>query len=180
MNLKTIAEDSSISFYDHQERTITLDRPFLIAVFLEFHNESLNYLHFNELVLRAYKKLGWNIDEESSSDLENKELLAQAFDSLRRAGSIQVQLNKPCWVIEPGTYPVASPLVRVDAMNQDVTVSLHHKNIQLDDKKLCDLLVALDGTYNRDNLIEIFKGKLTVQELDELLFFAAENGMLMS
>jgi hypothetical protein len=66
---------------------------------------------------------------------------------------IELKAHEPTFVITAGRYPLASPLARLQAQRGDVVTTLLHDSIRLEDSLALQLLLLLDGTREREDLI---------------------------
>ena len=78
------------------------------------------------------------------------EILFQGY----RVGLLELHTLARRFASAAGEYPVASPLARLQAQQGAVVTTLRHTLIELDDAVDRYVLMLLDGTRNRDALIE--------------------------
>jgi methyltransferase-like protein len=78
------------------------------------------------------------------------EILFQAY----RAGLLEAYTNPPQFAANAGEQPAASPLARLQAQQGTLVTSLRHTMVELEDTTDRCLLLLLDGTRNRDALVD--------------------------
>jgi len=69
------------------------------------------------------------------------------------AGMLELKAMSRRFAIAAGRYPLASPLARLQAQRGDVVTTLLHDSIRLEDSPCLRLLLLLDGTREREDLI---------------------------
>ncbi len=78
------------------------------------------------------------------------EILFQGY----RAGLLEAYTNPPWFAATAGERPAASPLARVQAQEGALVTTLRHTAVELEDTVDRCLLLLLDGTRNRDALVD--------------------------
>jgi methyltransferase-like protein/ubiquinone/menaquinone biosynthesis C-methylase UbiE len=121
-------------------------------------------LFFDDLVERAQSRFY----VEPVSDQE-KETLAQILFEAYGAGLLDIHVYQQKFVMEVSEKPVVSPLVRIQLQKGPVITTLNHATMRIDDPLGRYLLIMLDGTRTRDQLIadlyEVIKsGAASVKE----------------
>jgi SAM-dependent methyltransferase len=67
-------------------------------------------------------------------------------------GLVDIHVYPPRLVLEPGEYPEASPVVRLQALQSDFITTLRHRSLHLGDTITRQLVQLLDGTRNHTAL----------------------------
>ena len=80
-------------------------------------------------------------------------LLGEILLRVYGAGLVQLHSYVPHFVLEVSQRPVASPLARLQIQNCPIVTSLRHANVEIEDPIGGHLLVLLDGTRNRTDLL---------------------------
>lgn len=76
------------------------------------------------------------------------EILLAAFSS----GVVELSLHRPAIQLDISSHPVASPIVRWQALRSNILTNLQHHGVILDDKLSCQLLPLLDGSRDHAKL----------------------------
>jgi SAM-dependent methyltransferase len=78
--------------------------------------------------------------------------LAEILWHTCRSGLVELHAHRGCFAARAGEYPVASSLARHDLREGNLTATLAHGVVQIDDPMGRRLVTALDGTRNRGAL----------------------------
>jgi methyltransferase-like protein/cyclopropane fatty-acyl-phospholipid synthase-like methyltransferase len=149
---------------------IKTDHRLAKAAMLVLGNEWPRALSFNELLEKSLPLLG--LDQSVTTlDKESSELAA-IFLSTYAAGLIDLHLHRPKFSLEVSERPVVSPLVRMQLKKGVFATNLLHNTIRIDDPLGRYLLIMLDGTRDRKQLVadmfELIKsGAASVKENGE-------------
>ena len=92
------------------------------------------------------------------------EILFQGY----RVGLLELHTLAPQFAATAGDHPIASPLARLQAQQGAVVTTLRHTLIEVDDAIDRRLLQLLDGTRNREALLEGVRGEEIETRLDRL------------
>jgi methyltransferase-like protein/SAM-dependent methyltransferase len=107
-------------------------------------------LGFNELLKKSLNLLGFFASQEAQYASALGKILLQTYE----AGLIDLHTYQPRFTATINEYPVASPLARLQIADGNSTVTnLRHESIKVEDEMSKQLLVLLDGTRDRDALI---------------------------
>lgn len=87
------------------------------------------------------------------------EILLAAFSS----GVVELALHRPALQLDVTSHPVASPLVRWQALRSKVLTNLQHLGVILDDQLSCQLLPLLDGSRDHATLCDALTALLVPQ-----------------
>lgn len=93
---------------------------------------------------------------ESREAVRQPTALAGPLLSCAVSGLVDPHVHSPSMVTEAGDRPLASPLARVQALDQARITNLWHAIVELDDA-LRFMLVRLDGTRDRSALAELMR-----------------------
>ena len=97
-------------------------------------------LHFEEILTEALNLLGRERDREDAM------LLGATLQRGFGTGLVEIHVSPPRLVLEPGEYPMVSPVVRMQVAKGDHLTTLRHRTIRLDDPLGCRLVQLLDGS----------------------------------
>jgi hypothetical protein len=76
------------------------------------------------------------------------------------AGTVDLYVHPPALAAVAGERPLASPVVRWQARRQRGVTNLRHETLRIDDPLALALLVLLDGTRTRAELVTAFAAHL--------------------
>ncbi|HYE66382.1 MAG TPA: class I SAM-dependent methyltransferase [Pyrinomonadaceae bacterium] len=110
-------------------------------------------LRFDELVADARSRLGLNSGRDGDALGEGAPTLAEILLKIYEVGLVELHQHKPRFVLEAGERPVASPLARLQAADQEIVTTLHHSNVKMEGELGRQLLLLLDGTRDRAALL---------------------------
>jgi methyltransferase-like protein len=99
------------------------------------------------------------------------EVLLQGY----RVGLLELHTLPPQFATAAGERPVASPLARLQVQDGPVVTTLRHTLVELDDAIDRRVLQLLDGTRNREALIEEVRG----EEIELRLVRLAQEALLL-
>ena len=83
------------------------------------------------------------------------------------AGTVDLYTHPPALAPAAGERPRASPVVRWQARRQPNVTNLRHEPMRIDDPAALSLLVLLDGTRTRNDLVAVLAPSLPEQERAE-------------
>lgn len=112
-------------------------------------------VHFPRLLDRARARCG-----QEARDLEqaDRTTLADSLLHLWLAGSVELSVAPAPFTTSPGEKPLASRLARLQAVEGDEVTNRRHERLRLS-AILRELLLQLDGTHSRSDLIEWFRAR---------------------
>jgi hypothetical protein len=99
-------------------------------------------LHFEELLSESLKILGREKESEDAI------MLGAIMQSSFGVGLVDAHVYPPRLVLQPGEYPVASPVARMQAARSDLVTTLRHRTVRLGDSLSRQLVQLLDGSRN--------------------------------
>ena len=112
---------------------------------------------FDELLAAARERL--NEKGIASKPDEDVPKLAATLLELYAAPVVELHVHPPQFTIEAGERPIASRVVRWSLAKGAYTVTnLRHRSIAFDDPVAVQLMLLLDGTRDRDALLEELAG----------------------
>ncbi len=110
-------------------------------------------LHFNELLARTRSRLGKRPDEDDDSVDQDALGLGEILLRTYAANLVELHVHRPRLVSEASERPVASALARWQIRNKMAVTTLRHTSLQIDDELGRRLLLLLDGTNDREALL---------------------------
>jgi methyltransferase-like protein/cyclopropane fatty-acyl-phospholipid synthase-like methyltransferase len=128
----------------------TTDQPLAKAAFLHLSRIYPRAISFDYLVTQARLLAGAN----ETTVAEDSVTLAEVMLKTYEVGVVELHLHEPAYIIEPSTYPIASPIARLQIKSGNVVATLLHTSLRLEDPLAQKLLGLLDGTRDRAALVQ--------------------------
>jgi methyltransferase-like protein/cyclopropane fatty-acyl-phospholipid synthase-like methyltransferase len=122
-------------------------------------------VHFSRLLGAARAACGRDGAEGCPSLAQDARTLGEVLLRAYAGGIIELHVEPPRFVSEPGQRPVASPLARLQSRQNGKVPNLRHYNIPLEDPLGRYLLGILDGSRDRAALLEELVGLVESGEL---------------
>ncbi|MBM3791399.1 MAG: methyltransferase domain-containing protein [Acidobacteria bacterium] len=130
---------------------VTTNRPLAKAAFRRLEEAWPQALHFSDLLSDVRRALCKNPATERQGDAgELADILLAAYS----AGAVTMHSCPPRPAAEVSPYPVASPIARLQARSGRKVTTLRLSMVQIADEITPHLLTLLDGTRNREQLVE--------------------------
>src|SRR5207245_174208 len=85
---------------------------------------------------------------------EDSATLADVMLKTYEVGVTELHLHEPVYTVEPGAFPIASRVARLQIKKSNVVATLLHESLRLDDEIARQLLSLLDGTRDRSALAQ--------------------------
>jgi SAM-dependent methyltransferase len=125
---------------------------------------------FDELLAGARQRMNRTGSPTSSEEQTFSEFLAATY----AAGLVNLHLWEPDFTTTPGEKPRASALARYEVASQSRVTALRHNSIHMDDAVSARVLSLLDGSRDRDSLLETVNtsmpdAALTAAQLEAIL-----------
>lgn len=122
-------------------------------------------LPFSEL-LRSARALSQRDTSGSNASLEEDATwLADMVVRLYAANFLELHSQAPGFVIKVSERPVASALARAQVEHASNVINLRHGSIEVEDEAARQLLLLLDGTRTRDQLLAELRQRPTAGEI---------------
>lgn len=125
------------------------DAGLLQAVFDELNLVSPEALTMDQLVDRVLRRHSSALPGEQPSRLVERLVFGAV-----RGGAISLHVHTPSVALRPGEKPMASAVVRSQLQARSLVTNLHHESIQIDHAVGRQLLLLLDGTRGRAELLQ--------------------------
>ena len=184
----SLSSEKPEQFIGEKEGRVTANHPVTKAALQHLGNVWPRALHFNELYSAACQLLIRSARDANTAP--DAGLLAQALVGCYAAAIIEFQPHEPRFCLSPGDRPMASPVARAQAQRSTYVSNLAHGNARLEDDLVRRLILLLDGTRDREELLRDFRlevaaiGRpidgITEERLDAALQRAATMALLVS
>lgn len=135
-------------FRGKKEASASTDLPLAKAALLRLGQIYPRAIRFDELLRGAHELLGGDDDSGDGS-----QTLAEVMLRTYGADMIELKAHEPTFSVAAGRLPLASPLARLQSQRCDTVTTLLHESIRIEDNLALQLLMLLDGTREREELI---------------------------
>jgi methyltransferase-like protein len=109
-------------------------------------------IQFDQLLAAAREKLGQPM--ATALDTEKLAGMLLAAYTIGATKLMEFRTHTPAFILQPGEFPVASPLARWQARTSSSVTNLRHERLTLDDFDR-STLPYLDGRNNREALLKV-------------------------
>jgi hypothetical protein len=151
--LPQTAPDGEVKFFGPKDVSITSTHPLLTAALVCLNDRWPAPLGFETLWEMAQRQLAvWGSTDSALP--EHRAALAKALLNCYGSGLVKLHSWAPPLTAEPGYYPTASPLARLQSLNGNVVTTLLHTSVELSDSLAKTLLQLLDGTRDRPAIVK--------------------------
>jgi methyltransferase-like protein/protein-L-isoaspartate O-methyltransferase len=140
----------------------TTDLPLSKAAFAYLSQIYPRAVSFDKLVTQVRRLIGAN----ETTIAEDSATLAEVMLKTYEVGVVELHLHEPVYTVEPSTYPIASPIARLQIKQGDVVATLLHASLRLEDYLARQLLSLLDGTRDRRALVQELTGLIESNSKD--------------
>jgi methyltransferase-like protein/2-polyprenyl-3-methyl-5-hydroxy-6-metoxy-1,4-benzoquinol methylase len=125
---------------------------------------------FSEL-LRTARALSRRATSTDAPFEEDASWLSDMVLKLYAANFLELQVHAPAYVAKPSPRPVSSALARAQVERGSSVTNLRHSSVEVEDEAARQLLLMLDGTRNRDQLLLELRqransGEITAESLE--------------
>ncbi len=142
-------------FTGPRNSSLETDNPLIKAAMLALGEAWPKAIRFQELCETARRACHPTAaDLTGASQQEDARTLGELLLRAYAGGIIEFSLAPPELVSSPGLKPLASPLARLQSTESSEVVNLRHFNIRVDDPLTRWLLAILDGSRDRDALLD--------------------------
>ena len=111
------------------------------------------HVRFHELLGFVRSQRTHDTGEPIAGDEDDARELAEALLQAYTAGFVELHAHAPSFVTEVSERPTASALARLQLKEGNVVPTLRHTAMKIDDKLGRQLVLLLDGTYDRAALL---------------------------
>ncbi|HEX3868775.1 MAG TPA: class I SAM-dependent methyltransferase [Gemmatimonadaceae bacterium] len=148
------------AFRSPEGSNVTTDEPVMLAVLRSLLDESPSMISFDELARRVDATPGAGV----SSPEARQHAIADAVLALAMGGFVDLRARCVAIARRPSERPLATAPARLRAKETDLVGSLSHRTVTLSGIERF-LLVQLDGTRARDDLLDLVERAVASGEL---------------
>lgn len=148
-----VTSEAEEEFRNIQGASMKTGHPLAKAAIVELADEWPGSLHFNDLLLKVRKRLHPGSSENESTFEEDTLALCKIILWTFAAGLVELNINPAGFKLTVSERPVVSPLVRLQLRNDNRITSLRHTSVQMESSLERRLLMLMDGTMDRGNLL---------------------------
>jgi len=141
------------SFIGPKNSSLQTDNPLIKAAIVALGEVWPKALRFQDLLDTARRSCDQGSCGEVGSVDDDQRTLGELLLRAYAGGLVEFSIAPPQLVSRPSERPVSSPLARLQSTENSEVVNLRHFNIRVEDPLSRQLLQLLDGTRNRDALI---------------------------
>lgn len=144
-------------FRSSDNKLFTTDHPLTIAAMHYLYEQQPRAIAFRELVRVALARLAIPPSDPHTAAQEAQVLAANLLKGFCHSASlVELHAYAPACVVEPGEYPIAAPLTRLQARDGAIITNSWHERVQLDEVNRY-LLQQMDGTRTRSQLVDLLE-----------------------
>jgi len=132
--------------------TVTTNNPLTKAALITLYEAQCRSLPFQTLWNEVRTRLGPRVNEIAGEE-EGRRNLGESLLRCFGSGLLDFHVHPPCFASEPGERPVASPLARLQAEQEEMVTNLRGRAVQLDEFHRL-VLRRLDGTRDLSQLLD--------------------------
>lgn len=152
-----LLSDAIELFKGPKESKIATSFPLAKAAMMYLGNIFPHSVKFEEVLADSRKMLGQQIIDDVDGPMSEDALtLGEIILKACGAGVTELSLHQPAFTTEPGERPKVSPLARLQSQYGPIVTSLLFNSVKFDDSLSRQLLLLLDGTRDRQMLLEEF------------------------
>lgn len=143
---------------------VATDHPLAKATMLRLSELWPQTIGFNQLLTELKSRL-----EQSDSVTDGAQAASALGDILTNTyavGLIELHTHPFHFATKAGERPIASPLARVQAQTSEMVTNLRHESVRLEDDLVKHLLLLLDGTRDREMLLNELRRLIDSGEID--------------
>lgn len=163
-----VISDAPVQFRRPEgEETVTTNNPLTKAALITLYEAQCRSLPFQTLWDGVRSKLGLRLYEIAGEE-EGKRNLGESLLRCFGSGLLDFHVHPPRFASEPGQRPVASPLARLQAEQDEAVTNLRGRSVQLDEFHRL-VLRRLDGSRDRAQLFQEIRslfsgGEFTIEQ----------------
>jgi methyltransferase-like protein/ubiquinone/menaquinone biosynthesis C-methylase UbiE len=149
-----LASRERVNFIGPKNSSIETDNPLTKGAMLVLGQTWPKAIHFYDLLARAQQIRSRSLAGETASAEEDARILGELLLRAYAGGIVEFSLVPPRLVARPTNKPLASPLARLQSEEGSEVVNLRHFNLRIEDPLSRRLLQLLDGSRDRDALLD--------------------------
>jgi methyltransferase-like protein len=162
------------NFIGPKNSSLQTDNPLIKAAMVALGDAWPKALHFQDLLATARRSIDEGASGEVLSCDDDGRTLGELLLRAYAGGIVEFSMAPPKLVSSLSERPVASPLARLLSRESNEVVNLRHFNIHVDDPLSRRLLQLLDGSRDRNALVDEC---LALVESGEAVVTADETGI---
>ncbi|MFO0912518.1 MAG: class I SAM-dependent methyltransferase [Pirellulales bacterium] len=147
---------AAVTFQGPGGATMQTDQPLLRSAFALLGETWPRAIPFDRLLREAMQRRTESSGPEPLDADGQRAMLSQAMLRAYSANLVELHVLPSQFELEPGTYPVASPLARWQITRRETITNLRHYDVRVEDNLPCRLIPLLDGTRDRAALVDWF------------------------
>lgn len=148
-----LVSTSAEEFRARNGATASTDQPLAKAAFFYLAQIYPRAVSFEELVTQS--RMLAAVNETTLED--DAATIAGTLLRTYAVGLVEFHVHEPVYAIRPGMLPFASPIARLQIEHREVVTTLFHHSLRLEDELAQQLLSLLDGTRDRDSLVQALR-----------------------
>lgn len=141
-------------FLGTEGRSIKTENPLMKAALLTLSKAWPHALRFNDLLNEARTLCGRVAAEDGEERLHDVRVLAASLLRAYAGTTVEFHVWSPRFVSQPSERPIASPLARVQAREEEKMMNLRHEDVAVEGGFERHLLQLLDGSRDRAALFD--------------------------
>lgn len=145
-----ISSEAEEEFRNSQGASMKTGHPLAKAAIVELTNAWPASLDFNELLNRVRNRLQGKNDAALEGDETS---LSKIILWTYAAGLVELHIHQPVFTLNLSERPVASPLAQLQLQSGNRITNLRHTSVQMEGPLENRLLLLLDGTRDRTDIL---------------------------
>jgi methyltransferase-like protein len=142
-----INTDTNARFVSQAGAAVTVNQPFVKAVIDELGRSWPGRLSYSELLERAAARVG-------APQTESVEMLTKTLFKMFNPNLLEIDVSPYPFPAHASEKPVGSKLARLQAATGTDVISMRHNVVDLDDPAARTVLRLLDGTRDREEILQ--------------------------
>jgi hypothetical protein len=142
------------NFIGPKNSSVQTDNPLIKRAMSALGEAWPEAIHFQDLLARARRSRAGGSSAATAGDAEDARTLGELLLRAYAGGIVEFSLAPPRLVSLPTEKPAASPLARLQSREGTEVVNLRHFNIRVEDPLSRRLLQLLDGSQDRNALVD--------------------------
>jgi methyltransferase-like protein/trans-aconitate methyltransferase len=142
------------SFIGPKNSSLQTDNPLIKAAMVALGEAWPKALYFQDLLAAARRSCNEGFSGQIGCPDDDARTLGELLLRAYAGGIVEFSIAPPRLVSRPSEKPVASPLARLQSRENSEVVNLRHFNIRVEDPLSRRLLQLLDGSQDRDALLD--------------------------
>ena len=143
-----------LTFAGPKNSSLQTDNPLIKVAISALGKAWPKAIHFQELLAQARGSCERRSSCEIASADNDARILGELLLRAYAAGIVEFTLVPPRLATGPTEKPIASPLARLQSLEGTEVVNLRHYNLRVEDPLTRRLLQLLDGSRDRDALLD--------------------------